>query len=154
MKKIIALAASLVAVTSVPALAQTIEWRGVAIILSTTTACANDYAVGNSIPMRYRPSGIGSNGSNSKFAFHQTFYAQSFVTSSGRFATSTAAVVNAGSLGAGWGGFTNTAKMRLTVTPSNHSATTASLAFAGQIQNFGDISGCTISFRSSAALKK
>lgn len=151
MNKIFAIASGLLALSVLPAAAANVEWRGAAI-LTAVTGCGTDYAVGNAIPIRYRPSGLGDNGANSKFAFHQTFYAQSFVVT-GRF-PATLTTVNAGGTGAGWGSFAVAAKFKMTsITPSSYTAATPSLAFVGEIQNFEDVAGCNVSFRASAALK-
>lgn len=151
MRKSLAAALLLATVSAAPALAQTVEWRGVAV-LTAVTGCGTDYQVTNAIPFRYRPSGIGSNGTKSKFAVHQTFFAQSFVVN-GRFPT-TLTTVSSGALGAGWGAFTTAAKFRMTsITPANYTATTPSLAFVGEIQNFEDTAGCNVKFRASAALR-
>lgn len=151
MNRILAITAGMLALSAVPAAAANVEWRGAAV-LTAVTGCGTDYAVGNSIPIRYRPSGLGTNGTGSKFAFHQTFYAQAFMVS-GRF-PATLTTVNAGGTGAGWGAFAVAAKFKMTsITPSAYTATTPSLAFVGEIQNFEDVAGCNVSFRASAALK-
>lgn len=151
MNKIFALATGLVALSVLPAAAANVEWRGAAI-LTAVTGCGTDYAVGNAIPMRYRASGLGDNGANSKFAVHQTFYAQSFVVT-GRF-PATATTVNAGGLGAGWGSFVVPAKVKMiSISPTGYGATTPALTLVGEIQNFGEIAGCTVAFRAAGALK-
>lgn len=153
MNRILAITAGMLALSAVPATAATVEWRGAAV-LTAVSGCGTDYAVGNSIPIRYRPSGLGTNGTGSKFAFHQTFYAQAFMIS-GRF-PATLTTVSAGGTGAGSGSFATVAKFKMTsVTPSTPTlnATTPSVALVGEIQNFGDLSGCNVSFRASGALK-
>lgn len=151
MNRIVVLAAGLAALSTLPAAAANIEWRGAAI-LTAVTGCGTDYAVGNSIPMRFRPSGLADNGSSSKFALHQTFFAQTYIVS-GRFPAALT-TVNGGALGAGYGTFAVAPKFKMTsVTPSTLAATTPSVAMVGEIQNFGDISGCKVTFRASGALK-
>jgi hypothetical protein len=146
-------AALALAASTVSATAATVEWRGIAILTTVSTQCGSDYEVGNAIPIRYRPSGLGTNGTKSRLAFHQTFYSQSYNTTSGRFATGAVATVDAGSLGAGYGSFTNVAKVKLVVTPQWPTTTTATLAFTGDIQNFVDLAGCNVSFRAAATLR-
>ncbi len=151
MSKTFAAVAVLLLASAAPALAQTVEWRG-AVVLTAVAGCGNVYQVTNAFPIRYRPSGIGTNGTKSKFAVHTLFFAQSFVAN-GRF-RNTLTAVSAGALGAGWGAFATPAKFRMTsITPANHTASTASLAFVGEIQNFGDTAGCNVKFRASAALR-
>ena len=151
MNRIVVLAAGLAALSTLPAAAANVEWRGAAV-LTAVTGCGVDFAVGNTLPMRFRPSGLGDNGPNSKFALHQTFYSQAYIVS-GRFPAALT-TVNGGGLGAGYGAFAVAPKFKMTsVSPSTLAATTPSVAMVGEIQNFGDISGCKVTFRASGALK-
>lgn len=146
-------AAAVLLASVATASATTVEWRGVAVVTATTAACGTDYSVGNAIPMRYRPSGLLDNGSYTRFAFHQTFYAQSYPIS-GRFPLKTFAAVDAGGVGSGWGSFATKANFKMmSIVPATYTEKTPSLAFVGVIQNFGDLAGCTVAFRASAALK-
>ena len=135
-------------ITAMPARAANVEWRGHVLVKTASAACAT-YA-GAIVPVRFRPSGLGDNGANSKFAFHENWFAHAYKIA-GRFATTYKAVA-AGSVGAGWGSFADdgiTAQVALTVTPTNYAATTASLALSGGIRNFGDTSGCNVTFAGS-----
>lgn len=137
-------------IMATPAAAANVEWRGDVVVLTASSACSG-YA-GNFLRVRYRPSGMGSNGANSKLAFHESWFAHSYKIS-GRFANSYK-TVDAGVLGAGWGSFADdgiTAQVALT-TPSSYNASTLVLAVSGGVKNFADTSGCNVTFRGSVSL--
>ncbi len=143
----ITLAAALLTVSASAAFADTVEWRGAAMLTLVGSSCSASYSVGDAIPVRFRPSGLGTNGTKSVIAFHQTWYAQSFATD-GRFSTSLADV-RGGHVGAGWGAFDNTARLKLSVSPSTFTASNTNLTMTGSVSNFADITGCTAYFRAA-----
>ena len=153
MTRFITTTAVLLLASVIPCQAAKVEWRGAAMLVTATTACGTEYMVGQAIPIRYRPSGLGDNGTKSSIAFHQNFYGQAFPVD-GRFTTNTLTSVAAGQVGANWGAFTNQAKVNIFgISPASYNETTVTLSIFGLIQNFGDVSGCNVSFRSAVSLK-
>jgi len=151
MIKAFGLTAVLLAASVTPSVAGIVEWRGAAV-LTAVSGCGTDWLAGNSIPFRYRPSGIPGNDTSSKFGFHQTFFAHAY-QHSGRF-PKTMVAVDAVYISAYGGLFATPAKFQMTsITPAAYTATTPSLAFVGSIENFGNTAGCNVSFRASGALK-
>jgi len=135
-------AASQSAARSVNIAARPVEWRGIASITNFTSACERHGFIGTlSGQLRYRPSGLGSNGPDSSLSFFLTDYALNLTRVNGRFTSSFLNVQSTGVHGATW--TYRSTRVRLTThSPASIAVNTAILRLVGQIENIQDLTGC------------
>ncbi len=149
----------LIAAAALPgaARAQTVEWRGFAYLHSFTAPCeANGWSGTPQMGVRFRPSGLGTNGDSSRLAFFDRFYAMGFYLDDSRF-DRTWRTVDGGSIGSSVWNWQGTPQIRVTTqTPNNTNlrATTPTVRLVGQVRNFEEIAGCTVSFDATLLLRR
>lgn len=143
--------------------AQRIEWRGGAQFYNFSAACAENGWSGTFLfNTRFRPSGLGDNGLNTSISFFGTYYAFAFVALNARFGTSwltlappTGAAGALGTLPYQWN--LPAPEIRLSFqSPSNAAltATSPTHRMIGQIRNFDNTEGCTVSFETNLMLRR
>lgn len=147
------LASAVLLALAVPASAQTVQWRGGTFITGITPGCTPDWAVGDYFNTRYRHPGIGGS-TQVGFSFLQPFNAQNFSVNPPVNATFKS-VAFAGIVGGGMSFYpTATTKLRITSqVPTTITAATQSIVFTGQVQGFGGLAACTVTFRSTVGLR-
>lgn len=136
--------------------AQTVEWRGFAYLSDFSAACAaNGWQGTPQMYVRFRPSGLGSNGNSSRLSFFDRFYAFGFYLDGQRF-DRTWRNVFAGGVGSSPFNWPDGTQIRVqTQTPSNNNlrATTPQVRLVGQIRNF-EVQNCTVSFEATVLLRR
>lgn len=139
-----------------PAGAQEIvEFRGFGYLQNFTAGCADTGWVGTpQFNVRYRPSGVGSNGPSSRLSFFDRFYAFSLRLQDGRF-NRTWQQVDAGGTGSTTFQWENPASVRVTRhAPSSIGATTPQVRLVGQIRNFDGVVGCNVTFEATLLARR
>ncbi len=142
---------------ALPAAAEAIQFRGEMGVASASTACGILPYIeqGNLFRAVYKPAGLGSNGPSSALSLQITFpdiLVSSFTLADGKFgpATQSVAAVQVEPSPEGSYEVENyTAQLRV---PEQNPATltdaTKLVALRMQIQQFGNVAGCTVTFRS------
>lgn len=152
MKKIL-MAAVAVAMSASGALAGTVEFRGGFCVTAVNSSCAAfGWTVGDCLLMRYSPPNVGTNGPATEMSlFGQSFSDNYSLPSGSLVGTLYKTVVG---LHVGRTGYSFSPTMRFTSQiPNPPTATTKSVALAGNITNFDDSTGCEVAFRASGALR-
>lgn len=96
---------------------------------------------------RFRPSNLGTNGPNSQLSIHFPVYAYNFTLDGGRF-DRTARIVTLTAVDSGGWTYGQTRVRVTTQVPNNNnlSETSPQIRLVGEIRNFEDITGCSVSF--------
>jgi hypothetical protein len=131
--------------------AQTVEWRGIIYLSNFTTACVQDGWAGNiQGTVRYRPSGLGSNGTSTRLSLFLNFYAINFTQESGRFVSNWRNVRS--TVLASIGRPVDNSRVRVTThipNNANISGNSPQVRLVGDFRNFDGIPGCDVSFEAS-----
>ena len=136
--------------------AQRVEWRGFAYLYDFTAACAANGWVGRAQSnVRFRPSGLGSNGEISRLAFFDTFYAFGLALPGRRFDGRWRAV-QADAIGSGAFPWPDVQMRIRSQSPNNNnlSETSPQVRIVGQIRNFDEVAGCTATFDATMILRR
>ncbi|MFC3691353.1 hypothetical protein [Chenggangzhangella methanolivorans] len=135
-----------------------VVWQGLATVTAATPSCRSDVserrsiAVGTVFRTVLRPKNLSDNGPDTRVAFVHDGQAHFAIILPGGSASGTYAsfgVTHSGLLKA------NDAApyAKMAMTPKSPSATTPFVTFAGKVENFMFISGCTISFSAAYGLR-
>ncbi len=145
-----------VTVMTTSASAQLVEWRGIAYVTNFTSACSERGWSGNpQFNIRFRPSGLGENGTWSGLSFFNPWYAFGFYQPTGRF-DRTWRAVDAGATGNTNYTWENVRIRILTQSPNNTAlrATTPQVRMIGEIRGFETMPDCTASFEATMMLRR
>lgn len=142
------LAAAVFAIGTASASAAT-EFRGSLCITKTNAACsAGGWGVGDCLLMRFSPPNVGTNGPKTELSLFGQAFADNYSLASGTLIGTTMKPVSAVHIGREGYAFSTTARFTLQ-TPKVPTTTTESILIRGSIANFGDTTGCTVTFRAT-----
>lgn len=129
-----------------PALPQTIEFQGSAILHDFTEACRDGgwWAASQAYFMRYYPAALGDNPDSASFSLNQSLGALGFHQPEGGFDSSFSAVEGHAIFGASWT-FSNARARFNRQAPSTLTADTSGpVRISGQIRNFAGVRRCDV----------
>jgi hypothetical protein len=123
-----------------------IKWTGDITFTAKTAACLWNPVLSHAI-VRFRPSGLGTNGTNSNLTIFYQTYAMGFRVA-GRFDT-TLKVVDAADIGGGFGNWNPQVRF-ISQTPATLETFTTQVTIKGQIVGFDYTPACTVDFTMTA----
>ena len=121
-------------------------WLGTNVFNSTTGCTAGWNPVGSVFNSKFRPAGVGTNGSNSHFAVFDKAWATGFFLPNSSFNT-TFRSVGATVIGSGSGTYSNAQVKFVSQAPATILNTSRFINISGQIKNFDFNVGCTVNSR-------